>query len=99
MARLPSERYLIQQINGTVILFESGTDEEIVRFDPSDANATAIAQRTIYESDRLSDEDKCFAHFWSGYFHAYAQFTHYSPSLIGDKSTETEHQGQVNVKD
>lgn len=71
MARLPSMRYLIQQIGGTVILFEEGSEREIVRFDPSDADATARAQATIYGSD-LNDEDKCFAHFWSGYFHAHA---------------------------
>jgi len=71
MARLPSERYLIQQIDGMVILFEDGTEEEIVRFDPSDQNATAIAQGKIFASD-LNDEDKCYAHFWSGYFYAHA---------------------------
>lgn len=71
MARLPSEKYLIQQINGEVILFRDHTEEEIVRFDPSDDNATCFAQRDIAASI-LSDEDKCFAHFWSGYFHAYA---------------------------
>lgn len=71
MARLPSEQYLIQQIDGTVILFSEGTEEEIVRFDPSDANQCCLAQRTIHESG-MTDEDKCFAHFWSGYFYAHA---------------------------
>jgi hypothetical protein len=77
MAQLPSQDYLIQQIGGNVILFHRDTEEEIVKFDPSDMNATAIAQRTIYDS-QLSDEDKCFAHFWCGYFYAY------SGGLLGD---------------
>lgn len=72
MARLPSERFLIQQLDGVVVLFEEGTEREIVRFDPADKNATARAQRTIYAEATLSDEDRCFAHFWSGYFHAHA---------------------------
>lgn len=72
MARLPSERYLIQQSGGEVILFGDGTEREIVRFDPTDMNATAQAQKTIYDSE-LSPEDKCFAHLWSGYFYAHAR--------------------------
>lgn len=70
MAQL-GEEYLIQQIGGTVILFHRYTEDEIVRFDPADANAAAQAQKVIYDSD-LPDEEKCFAHFWSGYFYAYA---------------------------
>jgi hypothetical protein len=71
MAQLPDGRHLIQQIDGEVVLFNAADQEEIVRFDPADANATAIAQKTIYDSG-LSDEAKCFAHFWSGYFYAHA---------------------------
>jgi len=70
MARLPSMQYLIQQIGGQVILFEDGTEREIVRFDPQDADAAAKAQLTIHASPDLSDQDKAFAHFWSGYFYA-----------------------------
>ena len=70
MARLPGE-WVIQQIGGEVILYHEYTDREIVRFDPSDANATAQAQKTIYDSD-LDAEQKTFAHFWSGYFYAHA---------------------------
>lgn len=73
MAKLPGERYLIQQIDGEVVLFHLYTEEELVRFDPSDANASAIAQKTIYDLEELSDEEKCFAHFWSGYFYAHAK--------------------------
>jgi hypothetical protein len=75
MSMLPSMNYIIQQIDGQVILFEVGSEREIVRFDPSDNNATALAQKDIHFSE-LSDEDKCFAHFWSGYFHAHASVQH-----------------------
>ena len=72
MATLPSENWLMQQIDGKVILFHRYTEEEIVRFDPSDANAAALAQAAIHFSAQLSDEDKTFAHFWSGYFYGCA---------------------------
>ena len=72
MARLPSERFLIQQTGGNVILFEEGTEREIVRFNPADANETARAQRTIAFEATLDPQDRAFAHFWSGYFHAHA---------------------------
>jgi hypothetical protein len=71
VARLPSEEYIIQQIDGVVILWQDGTEKEIVRFNVSDSNAVAQAQRTIFDS-ALGDEDKCFAHFWSGYFYAHS---------------------------
>lgn len=66
------ENWLIQQIGGEVILFQRYTEEEIVRFDPASANAAAVAQRVIYDDDRLTAEEKCFAHFWSGYFYAHS---------------------------
>lgn len=73
MAQLPSELWLIQQIgNDKVILFHRHTEKEIVRFDPRDANAAAEAQKVIHNSKLLDDEDKCFAHFWSGYFYGLA---------------------------
>lgn len=72
MARLPGEEWVIQQIDGQVVLFQTGTEREIVRFDPSDDVATARAQKQIHDSE-LSEEAKCFAHFWSGYFFAHAQ--------------------------
>lgn len=71
MARLPSEQFLIQHIDGQVILFEDMTEREIIKFDPTDPDATSRAQKVIFDSE-LSDEDKCFAHFWSGYFYAHA---------------------------
>jgi hypothetical protein len=39
MARLPSERYLIQQAGGIVRLLEDFTECLIVAFDPADGNA------------------------------------------------------------
>jgi hypothetical protein len=69
MARLPSERYVIQQINGEVLLYEDDTERVLVSFDPSDANQSARAQKAIHNDPELSAEDKCFAHFWSGYFY------------------------------
>lgn len=71
MAQL-GENWLIQQIGGEVILFRRYTEEEVVRFDPADANAAAQAQKTIHDSDQLTPEEKCFAHFWCGYFYAHA---------------------------
>lgn len=72
MAQLPGERYLIQNIGDQVILFDRNTEAEVVRFDPADANAAAQAQKVIYDSAALSDEEKTFASFWSGYFYAHA---------------------------
>lgn len=72
MAQLPGERYLIQQIDQMVVLFERHTEAEVVRFDPTDPDATAKAQQTIHDSPELGEEEKAFAHFWSGYFYAHA---------------------------
>lgn len=80
MAQLPSLDWLIQQIDGEVILFNRFTEEEIVKFDPSNADDTAKAQKVIFDSRLLSTEDKCFAHFWSGYFYRNATF--HSNSVI-----------------
>lgn len=72
MAQLPPDgTWLIQQVDGQVIIFHRYTEEEILRFDPSDGDDAAKAQLTIFRSDQLTDEQKCFAHFWSGYFYAY----------------------------
>jgi hypothetical protein len=71
MARLPSERYVIQQAGGIVRLAEDHTEDLITAFDPADGLAVESALAVI-RSSRLSDEDKCFACFWAGYFHAHA---------------------------
>lgn len=73
MAQLPPDgTWLMQQIGGTVILFHRHTEEELLRFDPGDRNAVAQAQFAIHELDQFTDEQKSFAHFWSGYFYAHA---------------------------
>jgi hypothetical protein len=73
MAQLPPDgTWLVQQIDGEVVVFHAYTEEEVVRFDPHDADTTAKAQKTIYDSDKLTPEQKCYAHFWSGYFYAHA---------------------------
>ena len=73
MAGLPPDgKWLIQQIDGNVILLHRDTEEEIVRFPADDANLAAMAQKVIHDSDRLDAEQKAMAHFWSGYFYAHA---------------------------
>lgn len=73
MAQLPPDgEWLIQQIGGEVILFHRFTEEEIVRFDPTDGDASAKAQGVIALDERLNPEQKSMAHFWSGYFYAHA---------------------------
>ena len=70
MARLTQDStWLMQQTDGLVILFQEGTEAELVRFDPSNATKAAQAQKVIYDAVCLTDEEKCFAHFWSGYFY------------------------------
>ena len=71
MARLPSEQYLMQQADGLVRLFEDFTEQLVIQFDPADGIAVANALHAIRGSE-LGDEDKAFACFWAGYFHAYA---------------------------
>jgi hypothetical protein len=68
MARLPSGRFLIQQIGRQVILFEEYTEREIARFDPSDQCSLSRMVESIRDSE-LDDPDKAWAHFWSGYFY------------------------------
>lgn len=72
MARLPSERYLMQDIGGRVVLFEDGTERELASFQAASEDMAVVAQCLMGALDELGDEDRCFAHFWSGYFHAHA---------------------------
>ncbi len=73
MAQLPPDgTWLIQQIDGEVILFHRHTEEELLRFDPSDSDAAAQAQHAIHQHDQLDAEQRSMAHFWSGYFYAHA---------------------------
>jgi hypothetical protein len=94
MARLPSYCYLIQQIGGDVILFEDGSERQIVRFDPSDGNAVTSALDVIRDSE-LGEEDRCYAQFWTGYFHAYSDR---NPEVARETFiTEDEGTGMVTV--
>lgn len=68
----PDGRILVQQNDGIVTIFDSYTQEEYVRFDPTDADAAARAQKDIYDCSHLTAEQKCYAHFWSGYFYAHS---------------------------
>lgn len=73
MAQLPPDgEYLVQQVGDDVVLFHRYTEEELVRFNPTDGDATARAQRVIAELEQLTVEQRSFAHFWSGYFYAHA---------------------------
>ena len=73
MAGLPPDgTWLIQQNDGIVTIFHRYTQEEIFRVNPSNANLMSIGQKIIHELPQLNEEQKCFAHFWCGYFYAQA---------------------------
>jgi hypothetical protein len=73
MAQLPPDGdWLVQLIGREVIVFQRYTEIEVVRYDNSDPDAAARAQKTIHDSELLTDEQKCYAHFWCGYFHSEA---------------------------
>jgi hypothetical protein len=73
MAQLPPDgEWLIQQMDGIVSLFNRYTQQELVKFNPANADETARTQQAIYALPELTAEQKCFAHFWSGYFYANA---------------------------
>jgi hypothetical protein len=76
VAGLPTDgTWLVQQTDGQVVISNRHTDEEVARFDPSDANASAKAQLAIHQTELLDPEQKCFAHFWAGYFYAHAAYS------------------------
>lgn len=74
MAQLPPDGQLVmQQIDGAVVLYDRDTERELIRFDPTDADAAAKAQGAIHRHPELDEEQRSFAHFWSGYFYAHAR--------------------------
>lgn len=74
MAQLPPDGdYLIQHIGDDVVIFQRGSEDEIARWPVGDADAIAKAQLVIHETPLLTDEAKCFAHFWAGYFYGCAR--------------------------
>ena len=68
----PDGTILIQQNDGGISIFNQMTDEVYLTFSVKDSNALAIAQGHIWHHEKLTDEQKCFAIFWSGYFYAYS---------------------------
>lgn len=73
MAQLPPDgEWLVQTIGTDTVIFHRYTEEEIVRVPSADGNANALAQKAIHFDNRLTEEQKAFAHFWMGYFYAYA---------------------------
>lgn len=74
MAQLPPDgEWLVQQIGGRVVLFQRHTEYELASWPVDSADATMRAQKVIHDSDLLTDEQKCFAHFWAGYFWAHSR--------------------------
>ena len=71
MALLPGERFLVQQIDGDVVVLRTYTEEEVVRYPAGSANETAKAQKVINDAPELTEEERAFAHFWAGYFWAH----------------------------
>lgn len=73
MAGLPPDgRILVQQIGGTVVVYDRHTEEEFYRFDPSDQTAIGPVLQQVWIDDRFTPEQKCFTAFWSGYMYAHA---------------------------
>lgn len=73
MAQLPPDgEYLIQQIDGNVIVFQRHSEAEIARWPVGNPDLTAKAQKIIHDSPELTDEGKSMAHFWAGYFYGRA---------------------------
>lgn len=74
MAQLPPNGdHIIQQIDGTVRLFNRYTEQDLITpFNPDDPEEFGPALREIHVHQDLTDEEKSFASFWTGYFYANA---------------------------
>lgn len=71
MAQLPPDgTWLIQQIDGEVVVFHRHTGDEVVRFDVADPDSFGPALKKIGTTLQLTPEQKSFAAFWTGYFYA-----------------------------
>lgn len=74
MAQLPPDgQILVHLIKKDIVIFDRYSEFEYHRFDASDANTVAIAQGRIWHDNRLTDEQRCYAIFWSGYFYGHAK--------------------------
>lgn len=72
MAQLPPDgEILVQQIGGEVVMFDRYTEAEYVRFNPVDPQEFGPAMKTVWDHPTLTEEQKCFAVFWFGYFYAH----------------------------
>jgi hypothetical protein len=59
------------QSSGTeIFIVHRYSEEELIKVDATDKNAVAQAQKIIHYLPELDPEDKCYAHFWFGYFYA-----------------------------
>jgi hypothetical protein len=77
MAQLPPDgTWLVQEIDGTVMVFHRYTEETLARFDPGDPASVEKAFQDLAPagSPQLDDEARCFAYFWAGYFAGYAGY-------------------------
>lgn len=74
----PTGEFVIQSHDGMVVLSRTHSGEELLVFNSTDAALCAQAQKSIHELSELTDEQKSFAHFWSGYFYAHSNLNSYS---------------------
>jgi hypothetical protein len=68
MARI-NDQWLMQQVEGVVVLFNEYIDEQITEFKPSRSLSVANAIEEIKTTDKLNQDDKTLAIFWAGYFY------------------------------
>lgn len=74
MAQLPPDgTWLIQQIDGEVVLHHRHTGEEIARWAADDQNEIGPGLAEVTSDARLTEEQKSIAAFWAGYFYAHAR--------------------------
>lgn len=73
MAQLPPNGdRIIQQTDGKVHLFDRATERDLIEpFDPGNPVQFGPALRSIWVHRDLTDEEKCFAAFWTGYFYGH----------------------------
>lgn len=72
MAVLPDQRHRITSVEGTTVVLSDETGETVDSFRINDPNSFGPALQRIWFNPDLSDECKCFAAFWCGYFYAHA---------------------------
>ena len=68
MARLPSGRFLVQQLGEDVWCFEDHTERTIARFNLQRLHTELDPAKEAIANSDMPDEDKELALFWFGYF-------------------------------